>query len=182
MSYKIVTLTSETLAAKCGELQCIVEASGFSPELVIAIARGGVWIAQNMFADVCHMSVRVQRRNTRLKKSFLSKIVKRLPRRIQDWLRIQEARFVSGSGNSGNSELVFTIPEHLKPTRILIVDDAVDSGRTLQIVAKACELNFPQAEIRSAAITVTRSKPYATPDYSLYQDHTLIRFPWSLDA
>lgn len=182
MSYKIETLTTETLATKCSELQGAIEASGFTPELVVAIARGGVWVAENMFTDVCHMSVKVQRRNTQLKKSFISKIVKRLPRQIQDWLRIQEARFGSGSGNSCNSELIFTIPDGLTPTRILIVDDAVDSGRTLKIVDEACKKNFPHAEIRSAAITVTRSKPYAAPDYTLYHDHTLIRFPWSLDA
>ena len=68
----------------------------------------------------------------------------------------------------------------LKGRKVLIVDDAVDSGATMLAVAEALREANPEAEIRTAAITVTTPKPLITPDYSMYKD--LIRFPWSMDA
>lgn len=68
------------------------------------------------------------------------------------------------------------------PARILVVDDAVDSGATLRTVIATIRSTWPDAEIRSAVLTVTRSRPLILPDYTLYPRGTLLRFPWSLDA
>ena len=38
---------------------------------------------------------------------------------------------------------------------------------------------LPQAQVRSAVITVTTDNHSAEPDYALWRDHTLVRFPWS---
>lgn len=65
---------------------------------------------------------------------------------------------------------------------ILIVDDAVDSGATLLAVVEAVRIDMPGAEVRSAVITQTTPSPVITPDYTLYNNRTLIRFPWSMDA
>lgn len=68
-----------------------------------------------------------------------------------------------------------------KAGRILIVDDAVDSGATLLRVAETLRSASPEAQIASAVITVTTRNPAIKPDYTLYNDRTLIRFPWSAD-
>jgi hypoxanthine phosphoribosyltransferase len=66
--------------------------------------------------------------------------------------------------------------------RILVADDAVDSGVTLDTVLGLLRRLCPRGtEIRSAAITQTLENPKARPDYVLFHD-TLCRFPWSFDA
>lgn len=65
---------------------------------------------------------------------------------------------------------------------ILVVDDAVDSGNTLMAVKETIESLDSDVEIRTAAITVTTSAPAIIPDYYIYHNRTLIRFPWSKDA
>lgn len=63
----------------------------------------------------------------------------------------------------------------------MIVDDAVDSGASMQGVLTALRELSPESEIRTAAVTQTRSKPVVRPDYALFRDRTLIRFPWAMD-
>jgi hypoxanthine phosphoribosyltransferase len=65
---------------------------------------------------------------------------------------------------------------------VLVVDDAVDSGATLIAVLDAVYKAAGSSKVRSAAITVTTENPMVMPDYYLYHDETLIRFPWSIDA
>ena len=70
----------------------------------------------------------------------------------------------------------------LRRARILIADDAVDSGVTLATVLRLVDDVCPAGgEIRSAAITQTLENPTARPDYLLFRG-TLCRFPWSFDA
>ena len=64
---------------------------------------------------------------------------------------------------------------------VLVVDDAVDSGATLRNVISALMDISPNNVIKTAALTVTRKSPIVMPDYYLYHDRTLMRFPWSED-
>ena len=67
--------------------------------------------------------------------------------------------------------------------RILIVDDAVDSGSTMAAVRKAINaIANPSAVIKIAAITVTTPAPFIEPDFFLLYRYVLCRFPWSLDS
>lgn len=62
---------------------------------------------------------------------------------------------------------------------LVVVDDVVDSGTTLDLVLRAIRQRAkPGTRIRSAAIAVTTAKPLIRPDYALF-DRTLCRFPWS---
>ena len=66
--------------------------------------------------------------------------------------------------------------------RILVADDAVDSGVTLQTVLQELrEIACRGTELRSVAITQTLPDPHVAPNYVLWRE-TLCRFPWSLDA
>ena len=65
---------------------------------------------------------------------------------------------------------------------ILIVDDACDSGSTLRAVMDAVRKISPErVVIKTAVITTTTYRPVVSPDFSLYRNRTLIRFPWSKD-
>jgi hypoxanthine phosphoribosyltransferase len=66
--------------------------------------------------------------------------------------------------------------------RVLVVDDAVDSGVTLATVLQTLQsVCPPEVEVRTAVITVTIEDPVVAPDYALYRG-VLCRFPWSFDA
>jgi len=66
--------------------------------------------------------------------------------------------------------------------RILVTDDAVDSGVTLSTVLRHLrKISSFDADFRSAAITQTLEHPIVTPDYLMFHG-TLCRFPWSFDA
>ncbi len=65
--------------------------------------------------------------------------------------------------------------------RIWVVDDAVDSGRTLASIAEKLK-TYPQAhQVLYAALTVTEKQPLLMPDCYLYHG-VLLRFPWSNDC
>ena len=86
--------------------------------------------------------------------------------------------------NNGNQDRELYLPENLQLDnyhKILIVDDAVDSGYTLKNVVDKLEKNNSSAKIYSLAVVVTDKNAVKIPDYYLYSD-VLIRFPWSLDG
>jgi hypothetical protein len=71
----------------------MVTDSGFQPEMVVAIATGGVYVAEAMgYADV--ETVKLQRVGTATKRTLLDKILKQLPGCVTDRLRMLEARLL----------------------------------------------------------------------------------------
>lgn len=109
---------------------------------------------------------------------------------LLDFLRIVESRFLQWKGHFGkpkqrivsicdSEELNNRLSE--KGSRILIVDDAVDSGSTMASVINLLNQEFPGNIIRTAAITVTTSTSLVEVDYALYREGVLVRFPWSND-
>jgi hypoxanthine phosphoribosyltransferase len=183
---RVITLNREAFAAKCRELRASVADSGFFPELTVAIATGGVYVAEAMgYADA--ETVTLQRSGTATKRSLLDGMLKRLPSCVTNMMRIAEAKILEWSDRNSDQPAPITLPEALmvkllkSPGRVLVIDDAVDSGKTLGSVVAALHGALPAADIRSAVITVTREKPALRPEYALYADRTLIRFPWSGD-
>ena len=83
--------------------------------------------------------------------------------------------------NIGKARKVI-LPELRGFRSILIVDDAVDSGKTLKTIVDEVRKKYLTAEIKTAVITVTTKQPIILPDYYLFYNHTLIRFPWSADS
>ena len=62
------------------------------------------------------------------------------------------------------------------------VDDAIDSGVTIRVVCDALQERYGMdAVIKTAVVTVTTDAPLLDADFYCYHDHTLVRFPWSMD-
>lgn len=183
---RVITLNRRDFPAACLRLQKAV-AADFTPDLIIGIATGGEYVAAGVFPDVAHASVALHRPSTADKEraSLIFRILRRSPRRLADALRIVEARILALRGHSHKIP-PFTLPDDVREAiaqarNILVVDDAVDSGATLQAVLKAVAEVPGTRDVRSAVITVTTSSPRVSPDYALYRNSTLIRFPWSKD-
>lgn len=180
---KVLTLSPEAFAQACRRLEAM--ATPFAPTLVVGIASGGSRVAAEMFAGVPHVDVVCRRPSSSSKGDggLVARLVRRLPRPVTNLLRIAESRILAAVGRKGRQVIVS--PEAAeaiaRTERLLIVDDAVDSGHSLRAVAARLADLSSTAYVRTAAITVTTSRPVADPDYALMRNHTLIRFPWAID-
>lgn len=162
--------------------------SGYKFDTLIAIARGGVRIAEKMYSDNFYI-VSCQRQYTAVKSGIIGKIIRRLPQNINNLLRESESRLSYISHK--------VLPHHLKEVaiddklrkhlqqnkrKVLIVDDASDSGLTILSVIMALRKIAPINEYKTAVITETQSDSMYHNDYAIFRNGTLIRFPWAPDA
>lgn len=181
---KVVTLDSSQFTSTCRRLAADVLSQSFNPEMLVGIRTGGEYVAREMlpsFPEATLAIVELQRPST-AHKSMIGNLLPLLPVKLLDALRIVESRILSllPSRPTPEVRLPADVVAQL-PRRILVVDDAVDSGVTLSAIVNAIRTSRPDADVRSAVVTVTTSSPKINPDFALYRNHTLIRFPWSMD-
>lgn len=66
--------------------------------------------------------------------------------------------------------------------KVLLVDDAIDTGMTLKIVKNFLVNQFNETnDIKIAVVTSTNRHPVMEADFFLY-NRVLIRFPWASDV
>lgn len=170
----------------------------FEPEILVGIRSGGYLLAEAMAEQTVPGSIRLvsltrRRASTRSKNRLkLKQILGVVPRPVKNALRRLEHRYlmaVTSRQQVGplqpdadeDRALRAALAAAGETCRILVVDDAVDSGATLLAVLRYIrEVVAPAAEVRSAVITVTHTDPMVEPDYTLYRQ-VLCRFYWSSD-
>lgn len=187
----VVTLTPTLLAEACSQLSCRVKAGGFTPSLLIGIQHGGAEVARRMrndFPEAAYCEVRLSRPGTRQKSQGLAhRLLQHLPLWICNTLRIVESRVNEWRSKGKDPVRVGTIrlPQDITSTlsnpSILLIDDAIDTGATIQQARLQLLKQFPDITIRVAVITVTIPHPICDADFCLYHNRTLCRFPWSND-
>lgn len=181
---KVTTLNDEAFAEACRRLEERTRA--FGPDLVVGIATGGELVAGRMFASVPHVSVASRRPTTAAKERCggVWRLVRRLPLWMRDALRLAEARMLSAR-KPRQIEAVELSPSAAiaiaGARRVLIVDDAIDSGATMARVLEAVRSVGGERQTATAVINVTTKKHLVEPDYRLYADRRLVRYPWSKD-
>jgi uncharacterized protein len=192
----VVTVSEERLQVLGAALLEVMRDRGFTPEAFVAIANGGVNVVEAMPTHnaLAVWSCRLQRSGAaRMKRTrFMRKVMRRLPyaltnlfRVLEDWLQGHKGVTVPPPPASLAEELE-RISAEIKRRgihRVVVIDDAADSGATL-----ACVMGYlrdalsESVDLRSAVITATRGaeRTAISPDFRLF-DLTLLRFPWSLD-
>jgi hypoxanthine phosphoribosyltransferase len=193
----INTLDSRRFAAACAILMQQVTAS-YRPNVLIGIRTGGLIVAKAM-ADAAADAVPVMpltcRRASTATKSrlkLLPALLAALPRPVVDDLRWLEHRLLSNHrrnrpapqevDHAEAAAIGRWLADGPPSPRVLVVDDAVDSGVTLDTVFRSLrETAPPDTEVRAAVVTVTLDRPLIEPDFTLYRG-VLCRFPWSFDA
>ncbi|HEX5858086.1 MAG TPA: phosphoribosyltransferase [Microbacterium sp.] len=143
-------LTWDAFGEAARDLARGILADGFSPEVVVAIARGGLIpggaVAYALGAKNCGA------------------------------LNVE---FYTGIGTVlENPELLppHLDLEYLEGRRVLLVDDVADSGRTLKLAVEL--LRGRGADVRSVTI-YTKPGSIERPDYSWRETDLWIDFPWS---
>ena len=194
---KLRTLRQNEFKDACADLMHLAEAA-FRPDAVVGIRTGGLVVAEAM-VQAASMPIPVlpitSRRATtgvKARVPLLRSTLAALPQPAVDLLRRVEHRVFTAPRaqrprpQTVDAAEVGTIAAWAnaanRPPRILVADDAVDSGVTLATVLRhlreACP---PGCLFRTAAITQTLENPTVMPDYVLLHA-TLCRFPWSFDA
>ncbi len=143
-------LTWSGFGDACRDLARVILADGFVPEVVVAIARGGLLpagaIAYGLGVKNCG-AINVE--------------------------------FYTGIGTVLDAPELLP-PEldmsYLEGRRVLLVDDVADSGRTLDLAVRL--LAERGAVVRSAVI-YTKPTTIIRPDYSFKDTSLWIDFPWS---
>ncbi len=189
---KVITLHTDEFESKCRELSRLVGGSGTAYNFIVGIATGGDHVGRILAAELSaghdsqYITVVARRPSTRHKTRFVESVLKMLPRRLNDRLRIIEAKLLSSRKKPNHIDVEISTSDRqtiasASAPKILVVDDAVDSGATmLHVTEKLLDIN-PEASVNTAAITQTTSKPVVNVDFALYRNNTLIRFPWSKD-
>jgi hypoxanthine phosphoribosyltransferase len=191
------TLRQPAFDTACAELMRLVEEQ-YAPTLIVGIRTGGLIVAQSMVraaaSPLLVLPLTCRRASTGVKSRVpvLRGVLAALPTPVVNLLRRLEHRLLIAPRGSrarpqqidhAEAEAIAAwVAGSARRARILVADDAVDSGVTLDTVLGLLRRLCPRGtEIRSAAITQTLENPKARPDYVLFHD-TLCRFPWSFDA
>ena len=193
---QVITL-NETQLKECAKTlaEMTVKSDISRFDAVIAIRRGGCFVCDALcrfFPKERYKErydITIQRPTTKMKANFVGAVLKALPYPMLNVLRMVEAFMLTGRKRQKvragvNILLPDLLVESIKSSeepKVLIVDDAIDTGNTLFAIENSLKKINPEIRIKVAAVTVTTSNPIRDADYFLYHNGTLIRFPWSND-
>jgi len=164
------------------ELAKKVYKSGYVPEHILYVERAGLFVAYGIAKYFnCGISGIYATRSGVGLKSKTKSILKYLPRSITHILRnIELVSNIHAAKKGRNVHIKGEYPP--KDKKLLIVDDAIDTGYSLQSV-----INFLNAKgyeghrSKIAVLTTTRDDPMCRADIFLF-DRVVLAFPWSFDS
>lgn len=124
--------------------------SGYRPEIIVSVARGGLLPAGAIAYALDLKSMLV------LNVEFYTGI----------GVTLKDPRLVEPSGDVRG----------MAGKKVLIVDDVADSGRTLRFVKELCEEYATEIRV---AVLYEKSRSVLKPDYAYLHTDASIAFPWS---
>lgn len=187
---EVRTLNIDAFHKVCGELSFKID---FQPDLIIGILNGGGFVLDNLisndkFSSVTNKNFKLSR-GSRFRNFYVIQLILRwLPYSVLNKLRELESKKAKNTIDQLDS---MDVSSHLtdvdfhnltskKVKNILIVDDAIDTGRTMFVISQKLKNAFPEAKIKVAVISWTLDNSIVKPDYYIFKD-ILVRFPWSKD-
>ncbi len=189
---KVITLNAIDFFKKLDELSGKID---IIPDIVVEVLSAGGYLGKAIKVDekfnkAQYKQIKIQRRREYIKQSIVFRtLLKILPYIILDRLRLYESKKAKNSISALNlnelqkdnisfDHLGFLHKKSVK--NILIIDDAIDTGRTMFIIKNSLQKQFPKANIKTAIISWTLENSIIKPDFYIYKN-VLVRFPWSKD-
>lgn len=131
--------------------QLVDKCRGYEPDVLLAIARGGMTLS-HLMAQALDM------RNLYALNSI----------HYEGELKLDTFN-------------VFNIPDMSKAKRVLIIDDIVDSGETMEEILKILNEKFPNTEFKLATIFYKKTA-VLQPDFAVKEAKGWIDFFWEVDV
>jgi hypoxanthine phosphoribosyltransferase len=127
--------------------------SGWRPDLIVAVARGG-FVPARLLCD------------------FLD---------VTDLLSVQSQHWVEAAKAAERAILRYPYKIDASGKRVLVVDDIVDTGETLELARKFIEREWGPQEVRTAALQWISSVAKIKPDYYYLEvrEWVWFQYPWT---
>ncbi len=131
----------------------IIRESGYKPDVIVALARGG-YVPARLLCD------------------FLD---------VENLLSIQSQHWTEAAKAEERAIIKFPYKLDLSNYRILVVDDIVDTGDTLRLARDFVAETWKPLEIRTAALQWISPVAKFKPDYYYIEvkDWTWFQYPWT---
>jgi hypoxanthine phosphoribosyltransferase len=133
--YRVRIVSWSEVVSWCRALGDFIEASGWLPDAIVGVSRGGI-VPARILADALGVEML-------------------LALRVSHWRRTME-----------REEPVVELPYRisLRGRKVLVVDDIVDTGATLELASSFVKREWEPAEVRTAALTWIQGARFK-PDY-----------------
>lgn len=191
---RIIDLRDETeFERSCVRLWRIVNPH-FSPDVIVGIATGGEYVARAIarLSGLPLCIIKRQRVSTTKIKThaIVAYMVRSMPDSVSGLLRIIEIRLrellflISGRALKAENVVPVSIDSALlkkHDVKVLLLDDAIDSGSTLDDAVRYLKSLNREVNIYSAALAQTYRSPVFLADQVLYKN-CIVRGPWALDS
>ena len=130
-----------------------VRGSGYKPDMIVAVARGG-YVPARLLCD------------------FLD---------VTDLLSVQSQHWVEAARAAEKAILKYPYKVDARGKRILLVDDIVDTGETLMLAREFIEREWAPEEVRIAVLQWISPVAKFKPDYYHIEvkDWTWFQYPWT---
>ncbi len=150
---KVKLVSWEEIVDWAWNLARIIKESGYKPDVIVALARGG-YVPGRLLCD------------------FLD---------VENLLSIQSQHWTEAAKAEEKAIIKFPYVVDLSQYRVLVVDDIVDTGDTLRLARDYIAENWKPAELRTAALQWISPVAKFKPDYYYIEvkDWTWFQYPWT---
>jgi hypoxanthine phosphoribosyltransferase len=150
---KVKLVSWEEIVEWSRGLANIVKSSGFKPDVVVALSRGG-YVPGRLVCD------------------FLG---------VENLLSIQSQHWTEAAKAEERAIIKFPYQLDLRGFKVLVVDDIVDTGDTLRLARDFIAENWRPSELRTAALQWISSVAKFKPDYYYIEvkDWWWFQYPWT---
>ena len=121
----------------------------FDPEVILAVARGGLTLGHSL-------AVALENRNLFTLNSI----------HYEDTNKLDTIQ-------------IFNVPDLSKYTKILLVDDIIDSGESMVEIKRELLKRYPNLEIKIATVFY-KQKALLLPEYKVKEAHDWVEFFWDI--
>ena len=153
-------------------------------DTIIYISKSGYLIGDAMacISNKKCLEMKSKRPASDKKNNIIPNIINKLPKDLIYFLKIYERR-LSYYDVVGQRTLYYDEDEYkkTKPKKILIFDDSIDTGYTIDKVIEEISKIYQGAEIKIAVLNYFTDRNSIKPDYYLYKD-SVISAPWTIDS
>ena len=121
----------------------------FDPEVILAVARGGLTLGHSL-------AVALENRNLFTRNSI----------HYEDTNKLDTIQ-------------IFNVPDLSKYTKILLVDDIIDSGESMVEIKRELLKRYPNLDIKIATVFY-KEKALLLPEFKVKEAHDWVEFFWDI--